>query len=313
MSDQDDVQTAMSDANDAQKSLDQMKIFMELRGLQPNTVYTFALCGRRFLAHAGKVPAAIKTADVESFLLDLTRKGRSPQTRNVNLSAVRCLLFATLGADSRVVTAGIPNARVRRRSPEILSGTEVQRLLAATDSPKYYAIFILAYGAGLRVGEITALQVEDIDSKRMLIHVREGKTGPRDVMLSPRVLEALRTHWKASGLTGPALFPGGHSQSPGTRLTRESIGRVLAKVARKAGIAAKRVHPHTMRHYARWTRSGPPGISARCRSGSDTRASRPPRSTRGPIRPRRSRLSSPSCPSDYAPGASGRRTVSSHR
>jgi site-specific recombinase XerD len=146
-----------------------------------------------------------------------------------------------------VVTVGIPNARVRRRSPVILSGTEVERLLAATDSPKYYAIFILAYGAGLRVGEITALQAEDIDSKRMLIHVREGKTGPRDVMLSPRVLVALRTHWKASGLTGPELFPGGRSQRPGTQLTRESIHKVLAKVARKAGIQ-KRVHPHTLRH-----------------------------------------------------------------
>ena len=89
MSDRNDVQTTMSDASDAEKSLDQMKTFMELRGLQPNTVYTFALCARRFLAHAGKAPGDIKAADVESFLLDLTRKGRSPQTRNVNLSAVR--------------------------------------------------------------------------------------------------------------------------------------------------------------------------------------------------------------------------------
>lgn len=247
MSDRNDAQAATSDENDPKKSLDQMKVFMELRGLQPNTVYTFALCARRFLAHAGKAPADIKAADVESFLLDLTRKGRSPQTRNVNLSAVRCLLFATLGSDSRVITAGIPNARVRRRCPEILSGTEVERLLAATDSPKYQAIFMLAYGAGLRVGEITALQAEDIDSKRMLIHVREGKTGPRDVMLSPRVLVALRTHWKSAGLTGPELFPGGRSPRPGTQLTRESVQKVLAKVVRKAGIQ-KRVHPHTLRH-----------------------------------------------------------------
>ena len=90
MSDRNDVQTAMSDAIDAEKSLDQMKTFTELRGLRPNTVYTFAHCARRFLAHAGKAPADIKAADVESFLLDLSRKGRSPQTRNVNLSAVRC-------------------------------------------------------------------------------------------------------------------------------------------------------------------------------------------------------------------------------
>jgi hypothetical protein len=81
MSDQNDDQTGMSDANDAQKSLDQMKIIMELRGLQPDTVYTFAHCARRFLAHAGKAQADIKAADVEGFLLDLTRKGRSPQAR----------------------------------------------------------------------------------------------------------------------------------------------------------------------------------------------------------------------------------------
>jgi integrase len=122
-------------------------------------------------------------------------------------------------------------------------------LLAATDSPKYRAIFMLAYGAGLRVGEIAALQVTDIDSQRMLIHVREGKTGPRHVMLSPRVLEALRTYWKAARPAGPELFPGGRSQRPGTQLTRESIHKVIVKVAHQAGIQ-KRVYPHMLRHYA---------------------------------------------------------------
>jgi integrase len=183
----------MTEPNDVQSSLDRMKIHMELRGLRPNTVSTFTRCARRFLAHTDKAPAEVTSTDVESFLLDLVRKGRSPRTRNVNLAAVRCLLGATTGGNA---TAGIPRAKVPRRSPEILSGSEVALLLAATDSPKYRAIFMLAYGAGLRVSEITALQVADIDSKRMLIHVREGKTGPRHVMLSPRVLEALRAYWK---------------------------------------------------------------------------------------------------------------------
>ena len=83
----------------------------------------------------------------------------------------------------------------------------------------------------------------------MLIHVREGKTGPRDVMLSPRVLEALRTYWRAARPAGPGLFPGGRSQRPGTQLTRESIHKVIVKVARQAGIQ-KRVYPHMLRHYA---------------------------------------------------------------
>jgi integrase/recombinase XerD len=237
----------MSETSVVQSSLDRMKKYMALRGLRPNTVNTFTRCARGFLTHAGKVPLEITTADVEEFLLDLARRGRSPRTRNVNLAAARCLLSAILGPASRAITAAIPNAKRPRRCPEILSGSEVARLLDATDSPKYRAIFMLAYGAGLRVSEITALRVCDIDSERMLIHVPEGKTGPRHVMLSPRVLAALRAHWKAARPKGPELFPGGRGQRPGTRLTRESINRVLSKVGRKAGIK-KRVHPHMLRH-----------------------------------------------------------------
>jgi site-specific recombinase XerD len=161
----------------------------------------------------------------------------------VNLAAVRCLLGATTGSD---VTANIPRAKVPRRSPKILSGSEVVRLLAATDSPKYLAIFNLAYGAGLRLGEITALEVEDIDSQRMLIHVRDGKTGDRHVILSPRVLEALRSYWKAVRPKGPKLFPG-RSRSADAGLSRTAIHHVITKVARKAGIK-KRVHLHLLRH-----------------------------------------------------------------
>jgi hypothetical protein len=119
----------MSDSIDVQKSVDRMKIHMELRGLRPNTVSTFARCARRFLAHTDKAPAEVTSTDVEGFLLDLVRKGRSPRTRNVNLAAVRCLLGATTGGNA---TAGIPRAKVPRRSPEILSGSEVALLLSAT-------------------------------------------------------------------------------------------------------------------------------------------------------------------------------------
>jgi integrase/recombinase XerD len=237
----------MSNTNRAHVSLDRMKQYMVLRGLRPNTVNTFFRCARGFLNHVGKVPAKITTDDIEGFLLELANRGRSPRTRNVNLAAVRCLLMATRGPASRAITAAIPNAKLRHRCPEILSGSEVARLLDATDSPKYRAIFMLAYGAGLRVSEITALRVCDIDSARMMIHVPEGKTGPRHVMLSPRVLAALRTYWKAARPAGPELFPGGRCQHPGTCLTRESINRVLAKVGQEAGIQ-KRVHPHMLRH-----------------------------------------------------------------
>jgi len=97
----------MSKPSDVQKSVERMKIYMELRWLRKNTAHTFAHCARRFLAHVGKPLAAVTTKDVEGFLLDLARKGRSPHTRNVNLSAVRCPLVATIGDKSRVATTGI--------------------------------------------------------------------------------------------------------------------------------------------------------------------------------------------------------------
>ena len=87
----------MSESSDIQKSVERMPIHMELRGLRPNATYTFANCTRRFLAYVGRSPTAVTTEDVEGFLFDLVRRGRSPRTRNVNLAAVRCLLAAALG------------------------------------------------------------------------------------------------------------------------------------------------------------------------------------------------------------------------
>jgi len=182
--------------------------------------------------------------DVEQYLLGLVRAARRPQTRNVNLAAIRCLLRATLRRDP---AAELRPAKVSRRAPEILSGTEVAKLIDATTSTKYRAIFMLAYGAGLRVGEVSELEIGDIDSARMVIHVRHGKTGPRYVMMSPRLLAGLRAYWKAFRPPGPKLFPHGWMKRAGKGLSRRSIHRVVVKAARKAGIS-KTVSPHTLRH-----------------------------------------------------------------
>ena len=231
-------------ATSVEKSLERMQRWMALRGLAANSVATYARCARKFLAHVDRPLRVITRRDVEDYLHTLVDAARSASTRNVELGAIRCLLRA---AGRRDLTAAIPRAKGPRIVPQILSGTEIARVLAATTSPKYRAIFLLAYGAGLRVGEITTLEASDIDSRRMLLRVRRGKTGQRYVMLSPRVLAALRQYWKAYRPPGPALFPGYAHQRAGTQLTRESIHRVLVKAVRRAGIQ-KRVSPHTLRH-----------------------------------------------------------------
>ena len=234
----------MSQSDQVESAISEMNRHMELRGSAPQTVYTYVRCARRFLTEVGKAPDQVTARDVEDYLLDLGRRGRGAVTRNVNLAAIRCLLSATTGQD---VSEKIPLVKVRRQVPDILNGAEVTRLFDAVTSPKYRAIFMLAYGAGLRVGEIAALGVGDIDSGRMMIRVPEGKTGQRYVMMAARVLKALRDYWRVDRPTGPELFPGFRSGRRGTRLSRTAIHKVLRKAVAKAGIT-KRISPHSLRH-----------------------------------------------------------------
>jgi site-specific recombinase XerD len=214
---------------------------LTLRGLRPNTQETYLRMARQFLEAVDKPPARVTRGDVERYLLGLLDAGRCMRTRNVALASIRFLLHATTARD---VTVGIPHGKVEERLVTVLTGPEVERVLAATQSAKYRAIFMLAYGAGLRIGEVCALQVGDIDSQRGLIHVRAGKTGERYVLLGKRVLALLRDYWKAHRPPGPELFPGRGARPT---LCRNSVKRVLDKVAREAGID-KRVTPHTFRH-----------------------------------------------------------------
>jgi site-specific recombinase XerD len=102
-----------------------------------------------------------------------------------------------------------------------------------------------AYGAGLRVSEVCRLRVEDIDSQRMVITVRDGKGGRDRMTMLPRgLLELLRAYWKQERPTGPELFPG---RKPETVLTRAAVNKALKQAARRAQIR-KRVTPHCLRH-----------------------------------------------------------------
>lgn len=81
--------------------------------------------------------------------------------------------------------------------PEVLSKSEVERILKAISNQKHYTLIMLTYSAGLRVGEVLALTIADIDSERMRIRVRSGKgKKDREVMLSPNVLHQLRQYWQ---------------------------------------------------------------------------------------------------------------------
>ena len=217
---------------------------LTLRGLSSRTCESYLRYARMFVAHFGRSADELGTEQVRTWLVWLLKvKNRDAATVNVAISALR-FLFTTLRRPE--VMHGIQGVRKRHRAPDILSGSEVQRLLAASADLKHRAIFMLLYGAGLRVSEVLALTVGDIDSVRMVVHVRNSKNRyDRIVPLSARMLHTLREYWKARRPQGALLFPGRHGgQRP---LTRAAVAKAIRKTARSAGID-KKVHPHLMRH-----------------------------------------------------------------
>lgn len=143
------------------------------------------------------------------------------------------------------MAAKIPWPKRPQTLPDILTGEEVGQLFREIRSLKHRAILMTAYGAGLRITEACSLGVADIDSKRMLIHVREGKSSKdRYVMLSERLLDVLRVYFRGARPEGPFLFPG---DIPGRPITTSAVQRVLKKAVVGCGFT-KRVTPHSLRH-----------------------------------------------------------------
>jgi hypothetical protein len=169
-------------------------------------------------------------------------------TMNSIVSALRFFFTQTLDRSDlarRLVRLAHP-----RRLPVVLSRDEVARLLNATTCLKHQVALSVAYGAGLRVAEVSTLKVDDVDSERMLLRVERGKGGRyRNAMLSEDLLTLLRQWWKVGRQQGVMhrdgwLFPGQHAMKP---ISTRQLYRVVVEAAQAADIA-KRVGPHTLRH-----------------------------------------------------------------
>jgi integrase/recombinase XerD len=203
---------------------------------------------RRFATFLGRRPDTATADDLRRFQVEQREAGVPVPTMNSIVSALRFLFTQTLDRPDlarRLVRLAHP-----RTLPVVLSRDEVARLLDATTCLKHQAALSVAYGAGLRVAEVTALKVKDIDSERMLIRVERGKGGRyRNALLSPDLLVLLRQWWRAGRQQGVMhrggwLFPGQHALKP---ISTRQLHRIVVEAARAADIA-KRVGPHTLRH-----------------------------------------------------------------
>lgn len=226
------------------KTQDRMIQDLQLRGLAEKTANEYVRYARQFVAYHARPAEEMGLVEVRQFLMHrLVDDKVSHATQKVTIAALRFLYGTTLRQPEVAVEIGYP--KVTSALPDVLSGTEVCQLLAAMESPKYRVIVMATYGAGLRISEVCSLRVKDIDSQRMLLHIR-GTKGRRDrfVPLPERVLFALRQYWRTVRPEGHFLFPG---KEPGRYVSVDAVRHHLHEAALKVGLQ-KRVTPHVLRH-----------------------------------------------------------------
>jgi integrase/recombinase XerD len=218
---------------------------LRLRNLSESTIETYLTLVERFARYFKKSPQQLGAEEVRGYLLRLIHDKKAPSTVIQTRSALRFLYVRTL--KQKWFDDEIPHPKKRMTLPGVLGADEIARMLDCTQNLKHWTILATFYATAVRCRELQYLKVSDIDSQRMVLHVREGKGGiPRDIALSPALLERLRMYFRRCR-PQDWLFPSGRdSTSP---LNVRSIRHVCRQAARRAGIK-RRVHPHLFRHYA---------------------------------------------------------------
>ena len=215
---------------------------MTIRNMSPATQRSYLHAVKGYSVYFGRSPERLGLEDVRSYQVHLISKGIAWATLNQVVCALRFFYGITLGQDE--VPERIPYARRPSALPEVLSQDEVVRFLEAVSSLKCRIALTTAYAAGLRVSEVVAVEVRNIDSDRMVIHIVHGKGGKdRYVMLSAQLLGILRAYWK---LARPKrfLFPG-RDEDCAINVT---VLHAACRSAREAAGIAKKISVHTLRH-----------------------------------------------------------------
>ena len=215
---------------------------MTIRKFAAKTQHDYVQRVKNFAAFLGRSPDTASFEDVRRYQLHLAAGGASVPTLNQTVATLRFFFRVTL--KRHAILEHTHFIREPRKLPVVLSPEEITRLLNAAPGLKYKAALSVAYGAGLRAGEVVSLKVCDIDSKRMIIRVEQGKgRKDRNVMLSPHLLALLRAWWQATRPKG-WLFPGRNPVQP---MTTRQLNRACHAAAQMADIN-KRVSLHTLRH-----------------------------------------------------------------
>jgi len=217
---------------------------LRLKNYSVRTEQAYVAAVAHFARHFGRSPDELGPDEIRQWQLYLQNEKKASWSYfNQAMSALRFFYREILGRDELIPR--LSYMRRERRLPVVPSISEVGAFLDAIDNPEYRMVLTVVYGCGLRLLEATRIEVRDIDSKRMLVHVRQGK-GKKDryVTLSPVLLEMLRSYWRQSR-PKRLLFPA--PDDPNKPLNPTTLQKHCQKVCLRGGMK-KRITPRTLRH-----------------------------------------------------------------
>ena len=217
---------------------------MQVRNLSPHTQTSYVQQVSLFARHFHKSPEKLGPEEIRTYQVYLTNERKlAPSSVLIAVAALRFLYKVSLKREWPFDEV-IPAPKKPQKLPVVLSPEEVLHFLECVGSTKHRAILTTCYAAGLRISEAVHLRPKDVDSQRMVIRVEQGK-GQKDryVMLSPKLLETLRSYYR-SMRPNSWLFEGNVAGQP---ITRDAVELACQKARRLSGIH-KAISPHSMRH-----------------------------------------------------------------
>jgi integrase/recombinase XerD len=222
---------------------EQMLADLQLKGLTPKTQKIYLREVSNYAKYFGKSPEQLGEKELREYLLYLLNERKLAKgTYRFYYQGLKFLYKHTLKREAVVEKIHCPKGK--KKLPVVLDLAEVKMLLSVIENLKHRAILTITYSAGLRISETACLKVSDIDSKRMMVRVQQGKGGKdRYSILSQTALECLRQYWRAYR-PKEWLFEG---QKEGAHICISSIRQIFLEAKKCAGIT-KPVSPHTLRH-----------------------------------------------------------------
>jgi integrase/recombinase XerD len=225
------------------------KLYQELQdkvtlsGQTQSTLTNYARKLAHLSLHFGKLPQHISEREINRYLASLARKSRTPSLSDFKFTVYGLrYCYRLLGMNEKVVS--LPSIKREKKLPVVLNRSECRALFQAPELLKHRVLLSLMYSAGLRAREVSRLELKDIDSERMMIHIRRSKYNKdRYVPLSPLILEGLRKYYYACQPV-QYLFNGNEAGSP---LSVRGMQWALRESVKKCKLQ-KGITLHTLRH-----------------------------------------------------------------